>query len=188
MKRLGLFLAASVAIGTAPLQAVMVKNVDPCKFAPASVLAPMIQVALTNNFPLTWTKPGKKVTIKDPKLLNTTCSPLKVEIRATVHYKDTRGLDQGSATGEVRFTSTILGHVSYNGTAPGPVTAANFVSANGCFGDISILGLNIHNVPNWLDNTWIRGILHDKLAGQQFCPMNISPQVAAYLATGGQIP
>lgn len=190
MKKFALLILVA-AVTTVPLfaqplkSAYNIKQLDPCKFGTPAQIKPFLQTGLNAAFPLEWSKPGKKLTIKDPELLSVTCNPLRTEIRAQLHYRDTRGLDQGSASGQVRWASNLMGYVKYSG--PAPVTSANFVDANVCISDINVLGLNIHNVPNWLDNTWIRDILNEKLAGKQFCP-NIKPLVAAWLAAGNTIP
>ena len=145
----------------------------------------ILQPVLNAAFPIPWSEPGKKITISDPDLRSTTCAPLRMEVRAHIHYRDTRGFDQGSASGQVRFAASATTTLSYTGSLP--IHSSNFVDASACINDINILDLNIHNVPNWLDNTWIRKMLKDKLAGKQVC-RNIKPYVAAYLATGKTLP
>ena len=94
-------------------------------------------------------------------------------------------MDQGSASGHVRFAASVMANVSYNGSTP--ITSSNFVSADACISSINVLGLNINHVPNWLDNGWMRSLLQDKLGSQHVC-RSITPFVAAYLASGHSIP
>lgn len=161
------------------------KTIDPCSVATVAQLGPIMNTVVAAAFPIPWSKPGKRATISDPEVLNTTCAPLRVEVRAKIHYRDTRGFDQGSASGQVRFAGSVLAKIKYTGAAP--ITSSNFVSAQACIGDINVLALNINNVPNWLDNTWVRGILQERLGGMQRCK-DFSPYVAAYLASGKTIP
>jgi hypothetical protein len=176
---LALAATASAAAGTGN------KTIDPCTVAPPAQLGVALNSALAMAFPLTWSQPGKKLTLSNPELLNTTCAPLRIDVRAHIHYKDTRGLDQGSASGQVRFAASVLANVSYNGSTP--ITSSNFVSADACISSINVLGLNINHVPNWLDNGWMRSLLQEKLGSQHVCK-SITPFVAAYLASGHSIP
>jgi len=53
--------------------------------------------------------------------------------------------------------------------------------------DITVNELNLNNVPNWIDNTWIRNYLNQQFGGTQRCS-DVSLLVALYLQNGGSIP
>ncbi|PYQ34306.1 MAG: hypothetical protein DMF57_06600, partial [Acidobacteria bacterium] len=70
---LALAATASAATGTGN------KTIDPCTVATPAQLGVVLNTALGMAFPLTWSQPGKKLTLSNPELLNTTCAPLRVE-------------------------------------------------------------------------------------------------------------
>jgi hypothetical protein len=162
------------------------RNVDPCTVASVAQLKPIMTSALNSAFPLVKESPGKRVTLSNPELVDLKCAPLKVEVRAKIQTRDTRGLDQGQASGQVRFSAKIGGKVSYVGGPAAPITKSNFKGAKACIGDVTVLGLNLNNVPNWLDNTVIKDFLNNNLSKTQFC-QDITPYVSLYLQNGGTL-
>ena len=182
-----LFMVAATASAADLTQPVLFsRNVDPCTVATVAQLKPIMTTALNSAFPLVKESPGKKVTLSDPELVDLKCAPLKVEVRAKIKTRDTRGLDQGQASGQVRFSAKITGKVSYVGGPSAPITKSNFKGAKACIGDVNILGLNLNNVPNWLDNTVIKDLLNNNLGKTQYC-QDITPYVSLYLQNGGTL-
>jgi hypothetical protein len=58
--------------------------------------------------------------------------------------------------------SPLVAQVQFqpSGNNAGVVTASNFVHAVAVLTNIEITSLNLKNVPNWLDNTWVRECLN----------------------------
>lgn len=61
----------------------------------------------------------------------------------------------------------------------------NFQSAKACLTDVNVIGLNLRNVPNWLDSTWVRDWLNGRLANRA-C-FDITGLVQLYLQRGGKL-
>ena len=79
---LGTFFTLSLAATASAAAGSGNKTIDPCTVAPAAQLGVALNSALAMAFPLTWSQPGKKLTLSNPELLNTTCAPLRIEVRA----------------------------------------------------------------------------------------------------------
>ncbi len=165
---------------------IVTKTVDPCQFASADQLKTLLSAGIGQYFPIKHSKSGHHITISDPTITNATCSPFKVTIKANIRYQDTRGFDQFSTSGDVRFTSTVVAKVSYKLVTLGePVRADNLVKAEACLTDIQVTGLNLNNVPNWLDDGWVKDQLNKRLANQA-C-FDITNLVKLYLQKGGTL-
>jgi len=68
-----------------------------------------------------------------------------------------------------------------------PVTDATFVSAALCFTDIHVDDFNLKDVPNWIDDTYMRNKLNQDLAGKEKCA-DVSALIKVYLQAGNTIP
>ena len=179
---------AKKTVAKARLMAAHERLVDPCALATPQQLKPLIQAGLNQFFPIVYSKPGQKVTVSNPNLPVAACDdPLRIEVRAAVQYRKSRGVPQFTASGQVRFGAPVTLRVFYTGASGGPITSANFQSAELFLTDITILALNIHRVPNWLDNTFLRGLLNNALTGAEE-KINVTQLVALYLQGGGTIP
>ena len=108
-------------------------------------------------------------------------------MRTKIRYQKTQGFPQGSASGTMRFRSPLsvgIRHpVSVGAGTPIPVDMVQ--SARACLTDINVTDLNLNNVPNWLDNGWIREkVLDPKLNSACF---DVTGLVQAYIKTGGVV-
>jgi len=163
------------------------RTIDPCTMASAAQLQQYAAANIAAAVPIPYNHNGESVNIHDPQLSNLTCAPLHIEVRAAIHYRKTRGIPQGSASGHLRFGSPVVARIVSTAAANAPITSANFQSAQLCLSDITVTELNLHDVPNWLDNTWIREYLNQQFGGTQKCS-DVSLLVAVYLQNGGSIP
>jgi hypothetical protein len=163
-----------------------VRSVDLCSLASTAQLQQVAKANLAAAFPITYNHNGSHLNIHDPQLSGLTCAPLHIEVSAAIHYRETRGFPQYSTSGTLRFGSPVVARVVSTAAAGAPITASNFQSARLCLTDIHIDELNLHNVPNWLDNTWIRDYLNQQYGGMQKCN-DVSSLVAIYLQNGGTI-
>jgi len=127
-------------------------------------------------------KDGEHITISDPKLTNVACPNLHITISANISYKKTQGFPQFSSSGDVRFASPLVAKVTHKLPLNQPTDVEK---ATACLTNINIVGLNLKNVPNWLDNTWVRNWLNSKLANQM-C-FDITGLVTAYIQGGGSL-
>ena len=165
---------------------VATKTVNPCQIASADQLRNLLSLGIGQYFPLKYSKSGHHITISNPTVTDATCSPFKVTIKAHIRYQDTRGLDQFSTSGDVRFTSTVLAKVTYRVVTPGaPVRAEDLIKAQACLTEIQATGLNLKNVPNWLDDGWIKDYLNKQLPNH-VC-FDITNLVKLYLEHGGTL-
>jgi hypothetical protein len=167
-------------------------TVDPCLITSADTLKMLLGMGLKPHFPLAIHKDEHHITLSNPVVTKATCPNLGVEIHADIRYQDTRGLLQYSSTGTVRFRSPLQGVVVYTAyplkaaaNAP-PITPTSLGSARACLTDITILELNLKNIPNWLDNTYMRKRMNEKLKDKA-C-FDITELVRLYLTMGGTIP
>jgi hypothetical protein len=54
-----------------------------------------------------------------------------------------------------------------------------------CFTNINVTELNLQNVPNWLDNAWVRQWLNSQLANRM-C-FDVTSFVIYYVQQGGKL-
>jgi len=163
------------------------RTIDPCTMASATQLQQYASANIAAAFPITYNHNGESVNIHEPQLSNLTCAPLHIEVSAAIHYRKTRGIPQGSASGHLRFGSPVVARIVSTAAPNAPIASANFQSAQLCLTDITVNELNLNNVPNWIDNTWIRNYLNQQFGGTQRCS-DVSLLVALYLQNGGSIP
>lgn len=170
--------------GTLRFQMKAVK--DPCQVADATKLKELLSMGLAGYFPLHQSEGGEHVTISNPTITNATCPNLRLTMRARIRYQKTRGLDQYSVSGEVRFTSPLEARITHLNVAPGaPIPAADIVAASACLTNIDVVGLDLKNVPNWLDDGWVKEKVIDPRLDEK-C-FDITNLVKLYLQNGGVI-
>jgi len=156
------------------------KNIDPCVFGTEAQLKSLLNAGLGGYFPIKHSKDGDHVTISKPQLTSLTCPNLRLGMRADIRYQKTRGIPQFSSSGKVRFTSPLIARVTYSFGSP-PVVH----KALACLTNINITELDLNNVPNWLDNTWVRQWLNGKLANRM-C-FDVTSLVRVYVLQGGTL-
>lgn len=196
--RYKIFIFAAVVTCALPLSAQQpvlgrkTVTVDPCRIASADTLQMLLGMGLKPHFPLEFHDDGHHITLRNPSVRSATCPNLRVEIVADIRYQDTRGALQYSSTGTIRFRSPLIGVVMYvakpvkaSGNDPA-ITPQNLGSARACLTDITILDLNLKNIPNWLDNTYMRKKMNERLKDKA-C-FDITELVRLYLTMGGTIP
>jgi hypothetical protein len=159
------------------------KTVDPCTVASPEQLRLLLSAGLGKYFPLRSDRDGEHVTVSKPDLRNVDCPNLRAQIRADVAYSSTRGIAQFEASGSLRLGSPIVAKVAYATELPTlPLTAANLKSAQACLTNVEILTLDIKNVPNWLDNTWMKDWLISQIPNR-VC-FDVTSLVYVYLSSG----
>jgi hypothetical protein len=156
------------------------KNVDPCTFGTEAQLKSLLGAGLGNYFPLKHSKDGEHITISDPRLTDLKCPNLRMTLGADIRYQKTQGIPQFSSSGKVRFTSPLIAKVTHSLTSP-PVVHR----ALACLTNINVTELNLNNVPNWVDNSWVRQWLNGKLANRM-C-FDVTSLVRLYVQQGGQL-
>lgn len=154
------------------------KTIDPCTFGTPDQLRTLISAAIGGYFPLKHSKDGEHITISDPHLTDLQCPSLRIALSAKIRYQKTTSFPQFSTSGDVRLTSPLVARVTY---APGTPPVVNQASA--CLTNINVTGLNLNNVPNWLDSTWIRQWLNGQLANRM-C-FDVTTLVRLYVQQGG---
>lgn len=164
---------------TKPLQSVT-KMIDPCVFGNEAQLASVITAGLGNYFPIKQSKDGDHVTISNVRLINVRCPNLHVNLAADIRYQKTQGFPQFSSSGSVRLASPVIARVTHTFANPQVVQRAL-----ACLTDINVFDLNLKNVPNWLDNTWVRQWLNSQLANRM-C-FDVTSQVSFYVQQGGKL-
>lgn len=168
-----------------PSATTVTRIIDACQFAPSDTLAKYLESGIAPYFPIEAHKDGHHIKVSNPDVRKVTCPNLRLEVRADVKYQDTRGLVQYSSSGHVRFGSPLRLTVQYQSTPGQPVKPGDVTSARACFTDIKVLELNLNNVPNWIDNTYIRGKLQNKLVPNA-C-VSVLSIVRLYVAMGGTL-
>lgn len=160
---------------------------DPCEVAPAATLKNVLAAGIGQYFPITESKDGEKVTISEPTVTDATCPSFKVSMKASARYQKTRGIPQFSASGTAKFSSRVdlrVSHPIYIGSGQ-PIPASEVRTARVCMTDIHATDLNINNVPNWLDNGWLREhLLEPMLVSKCFDVTNL---VRLYIQQGGVV-
>lgn len=164
---------------TKPVQSVT-KTVDPCKFGTEAQLQSLISAGLGGYFPLKHSKDGEHITVSDPRLTELKCPNPRINMRADIRYQKTQGFPQFSSSGSLRLTSPLVARVTHSLTNPPTVH-----QAQACLTNIDVTELNLKNVPNWLDNSWIRQWLNGKLANKM-C-FNVTSLVSFYVQQGGSL-
>lgn len=160
---------------------------DPCEVAPATTLKNVVAAGLGQYFPISESKDGEKVTVSEPSITSATCPNLKIGMKVSARYQKTRGIPQYSVSGTARFTSHLdlrITHPMHIGSGV-PIPAADVRSARACLTDVNVTELNINNVPNWLDNGWLRErLLGPSLLSKCFDLTNL---VRLYIQQGGVV-
>lgn len=159
------------------------RNIDPCLFASESQLKPLIVMGLNQVFPVRYSKNGKHVTIKAPRLIEVNCPDLNVSVRNMIRYKKTRGVPQYSTRGKLRFAAELVAQLNLRRGAAEPIQASDVRSASACMTGLKVTRLDLRRIPNWLDNTWVRNRLNKDLNGK-LC-VDVTPYVKYFLEQGG---
>ena len=160
---------------------------DPCEVASAADLKTLLSAGLAPYFPIKHSDDGEHVTISDPSITDASCPAFRIAVRTKIRYQKTRGLIQGSASGDMRFKSPLEVRIRhpYTIAAGTPLASGQVLSARACLTSIDVVELDLHNVPNWLDNGWVKNKLLDpKLNSACF---DVTGLVQAYIKTGGVI-
>jgi len=177
---------SAVVSGTATASATLVsKTIDACQFAPADSLEKYLDSGVASYFPIEAHKDGHHVKISGPNVTEAKCPSLRIEVKANVKYQDTRGLVQYESSGHVRFGSPLKLIVQYWSTPSQPVKPADVQAARACFTTITVTELNLNNVPNWIDNGYIRDKVQTKLVPSG-C-VSVLTFVRLYVAAGGTL-
>ena len=163
------------------------RSVDPCAMFTAAQLQQYIAPQINSAFPIVYSTGGESLAIKNPDLRSVTCAPLQIQAHTDLQYKKTRGFPQFSTSGDASFQTGVVGRVASTAPSNAPITASDFQSASLCLTDVNVTSLNLRNVPNWLDNTWLRDYLNQQLVVGNQC-QDISVLVSLYLSNGGAIP
>ncbi len=158
---------------------------DPCEVAPAGSLKVVLSKGLATYFPISKSKDGEKVTVSEPTITDATCPAFKIGMKVSARYQKTQGFPQFSASGTARFTSRLELRVAHPITIGSgqPIPAADVRSARACLTDINATELNINNVPNWLDNGWLREQLLEPLLVSK-C-VDVTDLVKRFIQLGG---
>jgi hypothetical protein len=159
---------ANVSAGTAglhPPQFVATKQIDPCSIPPADpadVLKALLSLGIKPYFPRAMQNGGEHIKLSDPEVEQVTCPNMMMTVKFVIEYRQTRGFPQFQVSGTVEMQSPLIGQVQYQPGANGGtvITQANFLRATAVLTDIKITALHLKNVPNWLDNTWLRACLN----------------------------
>jgi hypothetical protein len=162
------------------------KTIDPCTVASTEQLRLLLSAGIGKYFPLHSDHDGEHVAVSNPDLRNVDCPNLRAQIRANVAYSSTRGIAQFQASGSLRLGSPILAKVSYVTELPTqPLTTANLKSAQACLTSVEVLTLDIKNVPNWLDNSWMKDWLNTQVPNR-VC-FDVTSLVYVYLSNGNAL-
>lgn len=160
---------------------------DPCEVASAGTLKSALAKGLARYFPISESKDGEKVTVSEPTITDATCPNLKISMKVSARYQKTQGFPQFSASGTARFTSRLDLRVAHPITIGKgqPIPAADVRSARACLTDVNVTELNINNVPNWLDNGWLRTQLLEPFLVSK-C-VDVTDLVKMYIQYGGGV-
>ncbi len=161
------------------------KVIDACQFAPADSLEKYLDVGIRPHFPIEAHKDGHHLKISGPNVTDVKCPNLRVEIKTNVKYQDTRGLVQFESSGHIRFGSPLKLLVQYRSTPGQPVKPLDVLSAAACFTNITVTELNLNNVPNWIDNGYVRSLVQQQLVPSACVP--VVTFVRLYVAQGGAL-
>ncbi len=156
------------------------KHLDPCTFGTEAQLKSLLGAGLGSYFPRKYSKNGEHITISNPRLADLKCPNLRVTLAADIRYQKTRGIPQFSTSGKVRFDSPLIARVTHSLANP-PVVH----QALACLTNINVTELNLNNVPNWVDDTWVRQWLNGTLANRM-C-FDVTSLVRFYVQQGGQL-
>lgn len=161
-------------------------TVDPCAVASEDQLRQVLELGIGSAFPIKHGKKGEHVTLSRPDLRGFSCPNLTLEMRLRVRYQKTRGFPQYSTSGTARIRSPVAVRVNHTPVRRGAKLAASQMqSADVCLTDVDVIALNLRRVPNWLDNTWIRKIINEKLSNQH-C-QDVTGWVKLYLTAGNDL-
>lgn len=160
---------------------------DPCEVAPAGSLKVVLAKGLETYFPISKSRDGEKITVSEPAITDATCPAFKVAMKVSARYQKTQGFPQFSASGTARFRSRIELRIAHPmSIASGqPIPAADVRSARACVTDINVTELNINNVPNWLDNSWLREQLLEPFLVSK-C-VDVTDLVKRFIQYGGEV-
>lgn len=133
-------------------------KLDPCDLANAEQLRPLVEGSMK---PFTAPRSGDyTVSFSDFNITEAKCPRLTITVRSDIRIKDTRGVLQGSASGRIRFRSDVEGRIRHRPLRSGSnVTIDSLVKAEACLTDTVILGVNLENVPNVVDQAYVRPAL-----------------------------
>lgn len=157
---------------------------DPCEVATAAQLRGVLDAGLAPYFPIKRSDDGEHVTISDPEITDATCPSFRITVRTKIRYQRTQGFPQFSTSGQMRFRSPLEVRVAHPISigAGAPIPADQVRSARACLTSINVIELDLNNVPNWLDNGWIREKLLDpKLKSECF---DVTALVQAFIKSG----
>lgn len=159
-------MAAPRLARTALLKGITV-TADPCAYATAQELQAALGAVIGSAFPIVKRKktplrgPGgitvgsvtTTLTLSNPEVLSVNCPGARLEMRCKARVKT----KAASISGKVRFSCRLAVRLSI---IPG---ATPSVSASACLSKIKIQRLDLRNVPNWIDDTLIKGLLNSSL-------------------------
>jgi len=189
---------ASGTVGVAglhPPQSFATKQIDPCSIPPvdpADVLKALLSVGIKIYFPRAMQNGGEHIKLSDPEVEQVSCPNMTMKVKFAIEYRQTRGFPQFQVSGSVEIESPLIGLVQYQPGANGStvITQSNFLHAAAVLTDIQITALHLKNVPNWLDNTWLRACLNGQYSNWgctdvvRQMSFDISDLVQAYLQQG----
>lgn len=171
---------------SAGLNLPIVRRIDPCAIASADQLKTLLAAGIGGYFPISQQSGGDHVRIDKPDIRTVTCPNLRIEAKAGIKYWVTRGFPQFSTSGEIRFTSPLVAVLQFApGSLPDGLAASELQSARACLTNIQVTNLDLHNIPNWLDNGYLKDMLNKRLADTA-C-FDVTTLVRAYLTTKGPL-
>jgi Cu/Ag efflux protein CusF len=162
-------LRANVGSGNSGLQPpprmAATKQIDPCSIPPADpadVLQALLSLGMKSYFPKAMQNGGEHIKLSDPQVEQVTCPNMTMKMKFAIEYRQTRGFPQFQVSGTVEMQSPLIGEVQYQPGSGGSttVTQLNFLRATAVLTHIEITALHLENVPNWLDNAWLRDCLN----------------------------
>lgn len=158
---------------------------DACEVASASQLRSVLNAGLAPYFPIKRSDDGEHVTVSDPSITDASCPGFRITVRARIRYQKTRGFPQFSTSGDMKFRTPVEVRIQHpfalqSGAA---IPADQITGARACLTNINVTDLNLNNVPNWLDDGWIKEKLLDpKLNSRCF---DVTSLVQAFINAGG---
>lgn len=170
-----------------PDRASVTQTIDPCEVAGAADLQLLLSAGLGPYFPHTkQLSRGRHVRISEPQITQARCPSLMLTMRARIRYWKTRGWNQFSTSGEIRFVSPLEARIRHLIVSAGAtLKVADLVRAQACLTDIDVVGVNLERIPNWLDDGWVKEHLVDPALGQK-C-FDVTELVRQFILAGGVI-
>jgi len=176
-----------VGAGDPPERAAVMLIKDPCEIAGEDALKTLLNSGLSAHFPVTKNRSGgRHVRVSRPEVTDTRCPSLTITVRAHIRYWKTRGVDQYSTSGEIRFVSPLEARIKHRIVSSGsPLQVSDVVKAEACLTNIDVVAVNLARIPNWLDDGWIKEQVVDPALNSK-C-IDVTDVVNLFILGGGVI-